>query len=383
MNARMSFHRWLVLCGIWLVPGVLTSSQTYLLSSLKGEDISLAQAMLARLPPWQVWALATPLIIWIRGRFRFERSTWWRGLLLHAGLLVAIVISKGALEYTCGHVAGLAYFAPPLDKLFLPLIVKTAFWELFIYCAVIATAFGLEYQTRYREAALRQSQLEGKLVEAHLDALKMQLRPHFLFNTLNSISTLTRKGDSAGAVKMIDGLGELLRRSLNSARVELVPLELELDFIRRYLDIATTRFSDRLRTQIDLDPAMRRAMVPNLLLQPLVENAIEHGISPRIAGGSLEIVARAVEDGERDYRRLRIEIRDDGVGLSGTQRRGVGLTHVRERLAQLYPERHRFALESRSPSGAVAVVELPLELEPEGATSAAAAAAASPAAGKE
>lgn len=371
MNARMSFHRWLVLSCIWLVPGVLTSSQTYLLSSLRGEDISLAQAMLARLPPWQVWALATPLLIWVRGRFPFERATWWRGLLLHASLVVAIVVSKGALEYACGHLAGLAYFAPPINKLFLPLIVKTAFWELFIYCAVMATAFGLEYQARYREAALRQSQLEGKLVEAHLDALKMQLRPHFLFNTLNSISTLTRKGDSAGAVKMIDGLGDLLRRSLNSARVELVPLELELDFIRRYLDIATTRFSDRLSTHIDLEPAMRRAKVPNLLLQPLVENAIEHGIAPRIAGGTLEIVARGLDEGGLDDRRLRIEIRDDGVGLSGTERRGVGLTHVRERLAQLYPNRHRFALEPRTPSGVIAVVELPLELEPETASTAA------------
>jgi LytS/YehU family sensor histidine kinase len=281
---------------------------------------------------------------------------------LHALLLAAVGTSEVALVHTFGRLAGLAPFAEySLAEMFPALLIKSAFFELFIYGAVVATTFGLEYQARYREAALRQSQLEGKLVEAHLDALKMQLRPHFLFNTLNSISTLTRKGDSAGAIKMIDGLGELLRRSLSSARVELVPLELELDFIRRYLDIATTRFSDRLRTEIDLPAALRRARVPNLLLQPLVENALEHGLAPRIAGGSVEVAARASDDGAR----LRIEIRDDGVGLSGTQRRGVGLTHVRERLAQLYPGNHRFTLEPRSPAGVIAVVELPLELEPE------------------
>jgi two-component system, LytTR family, sensor kinase len=362
MHARMSFHRWLILCCIWLVPGVLTASQAYLLFAVKNENITLAQALLAKLPPWQVWALATPILLWIRARFPFDRARWSTGLLLHALLLAAVCTTEVALGHSFGRLAGLKpYLDNSLGHIFLPLLIKSAFFDLFIYCAVMATAFGLEYQARYREAALRQSQLEGKLVEAHLEALKMQLRPHFLFNTLNSISTLTRKGDSTGAVKMIDGLGELLRRSLNSARVELVPLELELDFIRRYLDIATTRFSDRLRTVIELDPAVRRAKVPNLLLQPLVENAIEHGIAPRIAGGCLEVVAGLFDEG----RQLRIEIRDDGVGLSGSQRRGVGLTHVRERLAQLYPERHRFALEPRQPSGVIAVVELPLELEPD------------------
>lgn len=363
MTVRTSFHRWLVLCGIWLVPGVLTASQAYLLSAaIKGDGVHLGQALLAKVPPWQVWALATPLIVWIRARYPFDRAHWTCGLALHALLLAAVGTSEVVLGHTFGRLAGLQPYAEyGLADMFPALLIKSAFFELFVYCAVVATTFGLEYQARYREAALRQSQLEGKLVEAHLDALKMQLRPHFLFNTLNSISTLTRKGDSASAVKMIDGLGELLRRSLSSARIELVPLELELDFIRRYLDIATMRFSDRLRTVIDLPQAVRRAMVPNLFLQPLVENALEHGISPRIAGGSLEVVARAIDEG----RRLRIEIRDDGVGLSGTQRRGVGLTHVRERLAQLYPGNHRFALEPRSPQGVVAVVELPLELEAE------------------
>lgn len=363
MTARTSVHRWLILCGIWLVPGFLTASQTYLLSAaIKGDGVSLCQALIAKVPPWQVWALATPLIVYLRHRYPFARGRWWRPFLLHLSLAAAIAVADVSMAHLFGSYAGLRYYADSSFLDILPaMLIKSAFLELFIYSSVIAVSFGLEYHGRYREAALRQSQLEGKLVEAHLDALKMQLRPHFLFNTLNSISTLTRKGDTGGAVKMIDGLADLLRRSLSSARVELVPLELELDFIRRYLDIATMRFSDRLRAVIDLNPAVRRAKVPNLMLQPLVENALEHGLAPRIAGGSVEVVARAGEDG----RTLHIEIRDDGVGLSGSQRKGVGLTHVRERLAQLYPDRHRFSLEPRPTGGTVALIELPLELEPE------------------
>ncbi len=361
--------RWLLLSAIWIIPGILTASQAYLFSAaIKGDGVSLCQALFAKVPPWQVWALATPLILSLRRRTPMHGPRWWRGLLLHASLAIAIGVADTTLVYTFGRLAGLHYYLVEggLTQLLPALLIKSAFLELFIYCAILAVGFGLDYHGRYREAALRQSQLEGKLVEAHLEALKMQLRPHFLFNTLNSIATLTRKGDTGAAVKMIDGLSDLLRRSLSSARVELVPLELELDFIRRYLDIATMRFSDRLRAVIDLDPAVRRAKVPNLLLQPLVENALEHGLAPRIAGGTVEVVARVAEGGAV----LRVEIRDDGVGLSGSQRRGVGLTHVRERLAQLYPGRHSFSLEARPTGGAISVVELPLELEPENAAEA-------------
>jgi two-component system, LytTR family, sensor kinase len=363
MTARTSVHRWLLLCGVWLVPGFLTASQTYLLSAaIKGDGVSLCQALIAKIPPWQVWALATPLIVYLRRRYPIGCTPLWRVFSMHLALAAAIAVADVSMIHLFGSYAGLQYYLDGTLVDMLPaMLIKSAFLEIFIYCSVIAVSLGLEYHGRYREAALRQSQLEGKLVEAHLDALKMQLRPHFLFNTLNSISTLTRKGDTGGAVKMIDGLADLLRRSLSSARVELVPLELELDFIRRYLDIATMRFSDRLRAVIDLDPSVRRAKVPNLMLQPLVENALEHGLAPRIAGGSVEVAARTGDDG----RTLHIEIRDDGVGLSGTQRKGVGLTHVRERLAQLYPGRHLFSLEPRPTGGTVATIELPLELEPE------------------
>jgi LytS/YehU family sensor histidine kinase len=169
-----------------------------------------------------------------------------------------------------------------------------------------------------------------------------------------------RKGEAASAIRMLGGLGELLRRSLTSLRVELVSLDEELDFIARYLDIETTRFPDRLRVTTEITPEARRACVPNMLLQPIVENAIEHGIAPRVSGGRIVIKASVAEG------RLRIEVRDDGVGLADTTSgshagHGVGLSNVRKRLAQLYPESHVFRLERGEPSGAVAIIEIPYD----------------------
>jgi sensor histidine kinase YesM len=243
---------------------------------------------------------------------------------------------------------------------FLPLmLLKTAFFELMVYCAVLAVDQAIAYQRRYREAALAQSQLEARLVEAQLDALKHQLHPHFLFNTINSITVLMRKGEAQSAIRMLGGLSDLLRRSLTTMRVELVSLDEELDFIARFLDIETTRFPDRLRVVVDVTPEARRGSIPCMLLQPIVENAIEHGIAPRVSGGCITITARVTGD------RLRIEVRDDGVGLSSEapprEGHGVGLSNVRKRLAQLYPDTHTFRLEHGEPSGAVAILEIPFE----------------------
>ena len=222
----------------------------------------------------------------------------------------------------------------PLSGMLPWMVIKTAFFNLMLYWLVIVV-------DRYRQSSLRQVQLEARLAEAQLETLKMQLHPHFLFNTINAISVLMRKGESANAIRMLGGMSDLLRRSLTSLRVELVPLDEELEFIGRYLDIETTRFPDRLRVTLEIEPAARRAHVPSLILQPIVENAIEHGIAPRISGGRITITAQILDG------KLRITIRDDGVGLSGEtvpRGHGVGLSHVRKRLAQLYPGAHRFTL---------------------------------------
>lgn len=344
----------LLLVAIWSIPGILQATSMYVVYALKGYDeLSVGEALVWRVPEWFAWAAATPAIVWLGRRFPAKRL---RNLPIH--LVACAVVSLGdvVIHYYAGRFVGQTPFVTTPVWQFVPwMLLKTAFFELLVYTCVIVADQAFAYQRRYREAATRQAQLEARLVEAQLDALKMQLHPHFLFNTLNAIGVLMRKGETTNALRMLNGLSELLRRSLSSMRVEMVPLDEELDFIARYLDIETMRFPDRLRVTVDVAPAARAAKVPSLILQPIVENAIEHGIAPRASGGRITITAQLVND------RLRIEIRDDGVGLDAaaeTKGHGLGLAHVRERLAQLYPNNHRFTLEGGEP-GAIATLEIP------------------------
>ena len=338
----------LVLCAIWCVPALILATSYYTVMSLKGDSLTFVEALLWRIPEWQVWAVATPLIVFLGRRFPITRKPW-QSVPIHLVANAVIASADIVVYWACGAWLGIEPFdTTPLFDLLPWMLLKTAFFEMLVYWLVIVV-------DRYRQAALQRTQLEARLAEAQLDALRMQLHPHFLFNTINAISVLMRKGESSSAIRMLGGLGDLLRRSLASTRVEFVPLDEELEFIGRYLDIETTRFPDRLRVSLEIEPAARRARVPCLILQPIVENAIEHGIAPKISGGKITITAR-VADGK-----LVLVVRDDGVGLSDelTPRgHGVGLSHVRKRLAQLYPGRHRFTLEPADP-GTVATVELP------------------------
>jgi two-component system LytT family sensor kinase len=358
------FKRSLLLSALWAIPGVIQATTLYAAYSLKGDDsLSLGQALAWRVPEWQVWALATPVIVWAAQRWPVTRA-FWKHLPVHLVLAMAIAVIDVSVHFFAARWIGLEPFVSTTLVEFMPLmLLKTAFFEALVYAAVLAADHAIRYQRRYREAALAQSQLEARLVEAQLDALKHQLHPHFLFNTINAITVLMRKGETAAAIRMLGGLSDLLRRSLTSLRVQLVSLEEELDFIARYLDIETTRFPDRLRVTMDVAPDARRACIPSMLLQPIVENAIEHGIAPRVSGGRITITA-SVGGGK-----LRVEVRDDGVGLTATPQReghGVGLSNVRKRLAQLYPDAHAFSLEPGEPGGAVATIEIPYNEHVEG-----------------
>jgi signal transduction histidine kinase len=353
-------RRQLLLFAIWSIPGLILMSSTYALYTAKDpSSMTLGKAFVWRVPEWQVWALATPLIVWLGRRFTMARP--WRSLPIHLAANTVIAVADVWVYCMCGRLVGEEPFVTSSFTDILPwMLLKSAFLEIVVYWLVIIADRALHYQRRLRESAAQQARLEAQLVEAQLDALKMQLHPHFLFNTINAIGVLMRKGEAASSIKMLNGLADLLRRSLSRLRVELVPLREELEFIERYLDIETTRFPDRLRVALDIAPEVREARVPNLILQPLVENAIKHGIAPRVRGGAIEISARARGD------RLVIEIRDDGVGLAPEraadgESHGVGLSHVRKRLEQLYPGAHRFALEPREPAGAVATLEIPLQ----------------------
>jgi len=227
-------------------------------------------------------------------------------------------------------------------------------FQRYWYVLLITQAIG--YYGKYRERELQSSQLEAQLAYAQLEVLKIQLEPHFLFNTLNSIAALTRN-DGPAAEHMTLQLADLLRLSLDAVGVHEVPLSRELTFLQKYVDIQQTRFRDRLRVEMDIQPHTRSALVPNLILQPLVENAIRHGIGPRLAPGWIRISTRQVFD------ELWMEISDNGQGLThhrgGIPPEGVGLRNTRARLQQLYNHDHRMTLEDQLGGGCVVKIHIP------------------------
>lgn len=299
--------------------------------------------------------MLTPLVLWLVRRYPFERGKILRSLSIH--LLAGSIFSFLSL------IIYLFVWLQINDKVwnvtfsgFQRLFVSEFHTCLLIYLIIVGLTHAYEYYGRYRERELAASQLQTKLAQAELDILKMQLHPHFLFNTLNTISVLMNK-DVKAANRMLGNLSDLLRAALKNAHTHEVSLRQELEFLNSYLEIEQTRFSDRLEISMRIDPTTLDACVPCLILQPLVENAIRYGIAPRANTGHVEIVADRMND------TVELKIRDDGPGLSGAihvdSAVHVGLSNTRARLTQLYGSNHRFELNNSPDGGAVATISIP------------------------
>jgi two-component system LytT family sensor kinase len=229
-----------------------------------------------------------------------------------------------------------------------------------IYLCIVCICWVMGHFQESGERERRTLELEARLSQANLQALKMQLQPHFLFNTLNSISSLVHENPKA-ADDMIGSLSQFLRTTLEVSTQNEVPLRKEVEFVDHYLEIQQTRFGDRLRIDRQIDPAVMDALVPPLILQPLVENAIRYGVESRETGGTL--ILRATREGDS----LRLEISDDGEGFSGQILRagnGIGLSNTKARLQELYGDRHQFIITARRPAGACVKVQIPFRLPP-------------------
>ena len=348
--------------AVWAVLGVIYAGPFYL--EVRAERMGHASSRIFAwgILTWLAWAPLTPAMVWLARRFSLIGSAWKKSLLVHlpAFLLLSMAHSAAATAITLT--------VKPFDNMG---DSPAAFWprflsrmqgsfgsDLLVYGAVIGICYALDYYRKYQEREVLASRLEAQLAQAQLDSLRMQLHPHFLFNTLNSIVGLVRDNKNQAAVNMLVGLSDLLRHTLEHSSRQEVELREELNFIKLYLSIQEMRFSDRLRIEFEIDPETVKALVPNLILQPLTENALRHGIG-RSAAAGLVGIRSAVEN---DH--LRLTVYDNGSGLPDDWQlkgsAGIGLANTVARLQQLYEEDHQFDIRNRESGGVEAVILMPL-----------------------
>lgn len=343
------WQRWGVILAIWTIVGLFYASRDFLMASVRGQPLPTPRELVPTMLDAYAWAVLTVPILWLSSRFRFRRDSWLRSLPVH---LAAAVIVATLVVWFNWNVARQIYTG--WDHTFDRFLAGSLHWNMQWYLMIVVIDHAVDYYRGFRDRQLHASRLETQLVNAQLQSLKMQLQPHFLFNTLHAISELVYE-DPDAADRMITRLGDLLRLSIDASVAQEISLQEELEFLRAYVEIEQTRFQDNLTVRMQIEPDTLDAQVPNLLLQPLVENAIRHGTAARTGAGEIMITA-ARENGT-----LRLVVKDNGKGLSTERpvREGVGVGNTRARLQQLYGEAHRFELRNGSGGGVVATVEIP------------------------
>jgi two-component sensor histidine kinase len=321
---------WALPFGVATALGLLLAAQWVLASGTSGPTIAWSYALAWVMPEWYLWAALTPPVFALAGRFPIGRATWPTAAPVHAaaaGLLG--VAHAAAFALVTWRLPWADIVAVPLDRLASNLVSKKIVTNLLVYAGLVGLRHALAVHRRQRERVLRASQLEAALARAQVHALRMQLHPHFLFNALHTLSELIHR-DPRAADRMVAGLGDMLRETLDSGGAEEVPLRQELALLERYLDIERIRFHDRLEVDVQVAHECLAAAVPHLILQPLVENAIRHGIAARPGAHRIEVGA------DRRGDTLLVRVRDDGAGLADGAATGIGLGNSRARIEKLY-----------------------------------------------
>ena len=318
-------------------------------------------ALLASLAQWWSWGLVAPLIFWIDTRLPFKENQLGLRALVHLPASVALTGLYGYVFLALSATLGLARWSGLADSRFLPMALRGGLlWSWVVYWVIFGVLQTFRYYEQYLGNELRLERMERSLSEARLNALRMQLDPHFLFNALNTISSQVDR-DPRLARTMIEHVGDLLRLSLDARNKQEVPLAEELAFLDHYVAIQKIRFADNLRIDVRVMPEVKYALVPCLILQPLVENAIRHGISRRTSQGAVTVT------GEAGGGRLEIRVLDDGVGLPPGWTidtcSGMGLSVTRDRIVGLHPNGNgRFSVRPRAGGGTEVQISLPLRL---------------------
>jgi len=356
--------KWSLIFLVWLIPAFVALLQAVAGNLLRGTLRQEWPWALMQIPRWLTWVPITPIVFYAAERFPFRRDRLARSIWTHFGiaLVIAVVIEVTWLQISFFiqsylEPEALARMQNNRAEVYSVAVLSRLLGDAFIYAAVLGVATTLGYHRRLRERELRAAQLEAQLALAQVQALKMQVHPHFLFNTLHAVTVLIRE-DPGAATRVVTRLGDLLRLTLSRATTAQVSFRRELEILTLYLEIERTRFHDRLEIAYDVQPATLGALVPDLILQPLVENAIRHGVSPNAGTGRIDVRSR------RDGDWLTLEIRDNGAGLAegGARPDGIGLTTTRARLERLYGDRHELTLENLPQGGCVARIRIPFQL---------------------
>ncbi|MGA7926200.1 MAG: histidine kinase [Candidatus Sulfotelmatobacter sp.] len=354
---------------IWTIIGVFFFSQGLTQKFFSRDPTPWWHYLISWLVGVYLWALLMPGILWLGRRLPIERRNWVRRVALH--MLLGVAVSLVQLILESAILTRLAVFPVVMSTFtgtFAFLLVIGFHQGVMTYWTVLGVQYGIGYYQNYQERKqealrleLRPSELQSQLVQAQLGVLKMQLQPHFLFNTLNAIMVLVRQQKSKEAEQTLAHLSDLLRCVLEDVESQEVPLRRELEYLQLYLSIEQVRFQDRLRVEISADPATLDAAVPQMVLQPVVENAIRHGVGKSSSAGRVKISAVRLND------TLELRVQDDGPGFLSEGSAGgqpianqrIGIANTRARLQQLYGEQARLTTGNAQPRGAVVTITLP------------------------
>lgn len=350
-----------LLLPFWIALFTLGTAASYRTAILSGQPVSWGQAARWNLVGYADWALIlAPVVLVLAWRFPFERKTLREVVPIHLGAMFCVTAIDACFCTVFNPFSNPSAKPAPFRELFERYFFGALTINIWLYWGVAFTALAIAYYLKFREKEIKEIQLEAQLAQAQLQALRMQLHPHFLFNTLNAIAALVHK-DPEVADRMIARLSQLLRLTLENVGVQEVRLAQELEFLEQYLEIERMRFSDRLQVRMHIPPETLDAWVPYLILQPLVENAIRHGIAPRSTPGSVEVRAEPANGN------LLLHVCDDGPGIFPEAKltEGVGISSTRARLERLYGSNHQFELRNAPNGGFVVTLAVPFRLADE------------------
>jgi two-component system LytT family sensor kinase len=367
---KLRVRPWMFVSAAWLAPAVLATIDHVAQRRLNGDPPATVRELLWAGGDWLIYAFLVPVIFWISDRWPIERPHILRRTLFHLGVslffCVAWALGGTLLQVTLGLLfnpdgvhrmvqkAG-DRFWQEFGRNTLSWIFTTLPFGVIVYLCMAGIAHAIRYFAESADREVQLARLSEQLSGARFSALQAQLNPHFLFNTLNTIAVRARDGDSAGTVRMVEQLSDILRRTLTRHRTNEVPLEEELELVRQYLAIEQARFSDRLHATFAIDDAVLAAAVPSFALQHLVENAVRHGIAKRPDAGRVTVTARRSQDA------LEITVADDGPGIDPRREHpaGHGIENTRERLRALYGSAASLEVRREPTGGTIATLRLP------------------------